>query len=132
MKLILFSVLVFLSVNGCESIPSTNWIQKWLVGFEFTGAPCSVTVSPNNNISVSFIDQPVFVTPVQETDTYIGELENNQVLVVQHDSRGTVYSVTHTIYDSNQNLVYGGFGTGDYIKECILHQKNRPPRSCKK
>ena len=109
---------------GCVSIPARNRIQKLLVGFEITGENCSVTVNEDNIVNVNFlgdVDVPVFSTSAGEhrTDIFIGELENNQVLIVQHHE-GEVVSVTQTIYDQNDVVVYGKFGQGDYIKECMF------------
>ncbi len=109
---------------GCVNIPATNWMQKLMVGFEITGEICSVRVSEGNIVKISFlgdVDIPVFSARAGEsrTDIFIGELENNQVLIVQHHE-GQVVSVTQTIYDQNGDVVYGKFGQGDYIKECIF------------
>ena len=122
--------------HGCESVPSKKFFQRLFVGFEFTGASCSVTVVSGNNVIVSFIeDEIVPLAPypapdgISNSDIYIGELDNSNVLVVQHDFNGQVYSVTQTIRDSTGTLVYGRFGKGDMIKECVLHQDIRP-RTC--
>ena len=53
------------------------------------------------------------------TDIFIGELGNNQVIIVQHH-QGMVVSVTQTVYDKKGNVVYGKSGQGEYIKECHL------------
>jgi len=109
--------------HGCVHVPATDWLQKKMLGFERTGETCSVTVSRNNTVDVSFLENPVSVvstnTDQYRTDIFIGELGNDQVLIVQHhESR--VVSVTQTIYDKNGNVVYGKFEEGDYIKECHL------------
>ena len=81
-----------------------------------------MTVRKNNNIEVSFIGD--IVTPVvststnqYQTDIFIGELGNDEVLVVQH-YQGEVVSVTETIYDEKGHVVYGKSRQGDPIKEC--------------
>jgi len=108
--------------KGCVLIPATDPIQKRMVGFQLTGETCSATVGPNNSIRVDFlgnIDIPLASTSTEQiqTDTFVGELENNQVLIVQYH-QGQVVSVTQTIYDNNDDVVYGKFGNGDFIKEC--------------
>ena len=118
--------------EGCESVPAKNFFKKKLVGFDFTGETCSVTVHSGNTVSVSFIDgDPVPVKILSGTDIYVGELGNNQVLIVQHTTGGEVVSVTQTIYDSEGNVVYGKSGEGDSIKECLLHLQGMPI-PCKK
>ncbi|MDE0150998.1 MAG: hypothetical protein OXK80_00675 [Bdellovibrionales bacterium] len=108
---------------GCVHIPATEFFQKLMVGFERTGESCEVTVHDNNNVEVSFIENPVTVvntsTDQLQRDIFIGELEYDQVLIVQHH-QGEVVSITQTIYDENGYVVYGKSGEGDYIKECHL------------
>ena len=111
--------------KGCVLVPATDFIQKLMVGFELTGETCSATVNPNNSVSISFLgDATISVVSTSteriQTDIFIGELENNQVLIVQHH-QGQVVSITHTIYDKNGVVVYGKFGQGDFIKECAFH-----------
>ncbi len=110
------------TLYGCVHIPATGFVQKLMVGFERTGESCSITINEGNTITVSFLGDvatSLVSTSTQQhnTDTFIGELENNQVLIVQHH-QGEVTSVTQTIYDNNDNIVYGKSGQGDYIKEC--------------
>lgn len=109
--------------HGCVHIPATEFFQKLMVGFEITGEPCSVTVREGNNIEVSFIRNPVTVASTStnqlRTDIFIGELERNQVLIVQHHE-GEVVSIIQTIYDENGHVVHDKSGEGDYIKECHL------------
>ena len=107
---------------GCVHIPATGLIQDLMVGFERTGESCSITVNEDNTVQVSFLGDtaiPIVSTNTDQykTDTFIGELENNQVLIVQHH-QGEVGSVTQTIYDKNGDVVYGKSGEGDIIKEC--------------
>ena len=126
--------------HGCVHIPATEFFQKLMVGFERTGESCSVTVHENNNVEVSFIEggaTPVVSTSTNQlrTDTFSGELGNNQVLIVQH-YRGEVVSLTQTIYDQNGYVVYGKSGEGDYIKECHLgmatFERSAGRRTCEK
>ncbi|MCY4512673.1 MAG: hypothetical protein OXB86_03185 [Bdellovibrionales bacterium] len=110
--------------EGCVFVPATDFFQKLMVGFKITGEACSATVHQDNTISVDFlgsITTKVFSTSTKDirTDVFIGELGNNQVLIVQHH-QGKAVSVTQTIYDDNGTVVYGKFGEGDYIKECHL------------
>ena len=86
------------------------------------GESCSVTVGENNTVKVSFLGDVVTSvvstsTGQHRTDIFIGELENNQVIIVQHH-QGVVISVTQTVYDQKGNVVYGKSGQGEYIKEC--------------
>ena len=110
--------------NGCVHVPATAFIQKMMVGFKITGETCSVTVGENNTVEISFLGD-VIISLVStsnnqhRTDTFIGELENNQVIIVQHH-QGEVVSVTQTVYDKKGDVVYGKSGQGDYIKECHL------------
>lgn len=109
---------------GCVHVPATGVLQKMMVGFERTGESCSVTVGENNAVKVSFLRDVVTSvvntsTDQYRTDIFIGELENNQVIIVQHH-QGVVVSVTQTVYDKKGDVVYGKSGQGDYIKECHL------------
>ncbi len=109
---------------GCVHVPATGFIQRIMVGFKRTGESCSVTVSEGNTVKINFLGDvaiPVVSTSTDQyrTDTFIGELENNQVIIVQH-YQGEIGSVTHTIYDQNGDVVYGKSGKGKYIKECIF------------
>jgi len=53
------------------------------------------------------------------TDIFIGELETDQVLVVQHH-QSVVVSVTQTVYGQKDHVVYGKSGQDYYIKSCHL------------
>ena len=113
--------------TGCVSVPATSWVQRTMVGFEFTGKTCSITVLSNNIVKLSFLgDRQITVTSTStasvRTDLFVGELESNEVLLVQHH-QGKVVSVTHTSYDKNNNLIYGRSGEGDMIKECMILDK---------
>ena len=113
------------TLKGCVAVPSTDPVQRLMVGFEFTGETCFVTVSPNNFIRIDFlgdIDIPLISTSTAQvqTDTFVGELGNDQVLIVQY-YQGRVIDVTQTIYDDNDIVVYGKLGKGDMIKSCHLH-----------
>ena len=110
------------TLHGCVHVPATNFVQKHTVGFKRTGESCSITIHENNTVQVSFLGDariPIVSTSTDQykTDTFIGELKNGQVLIVQHH-QGEVVSVTHTIYDPDGVVVYGKSGKGDYIKEC--------------
>lgn len=126
--------------HGCVHIPAKSVFQRMMGGFERTGETCSVTVDENNSVEVSFLGDIVISvvstsTDQYRTDTFIGELENDQVLIVQHH-RGEVMSVTHTIYDKKGNVVYGKSGQGEYIKEChfgmTTSEKSAGKKSCGK
>ena len=126
--------------QGCVHIPAKGFIQRRMVGFEMTGESCSVTVNQNNAVTVSFLGDgviPVVSTGTERyrTDIFIGELENDQVLIVQHH-RGEVVSVTQTVYDENGDVVYGRSGEGDYIRECSFgmttSERMAGRKSCKK
>ena len=113
--------------HGCVHIPATNLIQRAAVGFESTGETCSVTVSANNVIQVSFIGNttiPVVSTSTAQlpTDLFIGELDNNQVIKVQHH-QNEVVAVTQTTYDENGNV---NQGQSNYIKECHIGLSTAP------
>ena len=108
--------------HGCVHIPARGFIQRLMVGFEITGESCSVTVNEDNTVAVSFLgDASIHLVSTSTenylTDTFGGELENGQVLIVQHH-RGEVVSLTQTVYDENGDVVYGRSGDGDYIREC--------------
>ena len=99
-------------------------MQRLMVGFETTGESCSVTVNRDNTVRVSFLGDaaiPVVSTSTARyrTDIFIGELGNDQVLIVQH-RRGDVVGITQTVYDENGDVVYGRSGVGEYIRECHL------------
>ena len=123
---------------GCVTVPSKSTWQNMWVGLEFTGEICSATVGPNNQVSVSFIGShfiPVKSTSTRQyrTDLFVGELPNNQVLVVQYLPDGRVISITQTVYNSHNQLVYGQV-KGDFIKECIFdreeNKRSNQNRSC--
>ena len=110
--------------QGCVHIPAKGFIQRRMVGFEWTGESCSVTVNRNNAVRVSFLGEAIIpivssCTPRYRTDIFVGELENGQVLIVQHH-RGEVVSATQTVYDDKGAVVYGRSGEGDYIRACSI------------
>ena len=122
---------------GCVTVPAKSFWQRWMVGLTFTEENCSVVVQPNNTVVVSFLgDKAIPVVSINKknfyTDTFLTELGNNQVLIVQHQ-KGRVVSVTQTIYDENNNVVYGKSGKGDFIKECHIgvNNKSNSPQNCK-
>ncbi len=99
-------------------------MQRLMVDFETTGESCSVTVNRDNTVKVSFLADaavPVVSTSTERylTDVFVGELGNEQVLIVQHH-RGEVVSITQTIYDENGDVVYGRSGDGEFIRECVF------------
>lgn len=111
--------------DGCVLVPATDFVQRLMVGFALTGETCSVTVGPNNSIRVDFlggVEIPLRSTSTEraQTDTFVGELGNDQALIVQHH-QGRVVSVTQTIRDGAGGVVYGKSGRGDYIKACDLN-----------
>lgn len=117
--------------TGCVKIPATGWLQKKMVGFKFTGETCSVAVQANNIVIVDFLgNKQVNVkntsTTSMKTDLFVGKLENNEVLLVQHH-QGKVLIATHTSYDNNNHLIYGRSGNGDVFKECLIMD-----RECRK
>ena len=114
--------------TGCVTVPG-GFMQRALVGFQFTGEKCSFTISAHNHVRVSFLGDTPF--PVLSTgpsrypeDVYVAELANNQVLVVRHNTHGSFIIVTQTGYDSNNRAVYDGH----YMKRCF---PRRPPLRCK-
>ena len=123
---------------GCVTQPAESKWQNMWVGFEFTGDICTVTVGPNNQVSVSFIGDsfiPVKSTSTSKyrTDLFVGALSNNQVLLVQYLPDGRVISVTQTVYNQQNQVVYGDV-EGDHIKECLLDRelsrRTNKDRSC--
>ena len=105
--------------HGCIHIPAEGFIQSKFVGFKRTGESCSITINENNTINVNFLEEVTVSLAsvsidVHRANIFIGELENNQVLVVQHH-QGEVVSVTQKMYHRNDVVV---FGQSDYIKEC--------------
>ena len=119
--------------KGCVTVPG-SFIQRTMVGFQFTGEECSFTISANNHVTVSFLGDtafPVFSTGPRRypEDVYVAELENNQLLVVQHNTQGSFITVTQTVYDRNNMAVYDQHGEGSYIKKCF---PMRPPAKCGK
>ena len=115
--------------TGCVTVPG-GFMQRALVGFQFTGEKCSFTISAHNHVTVSFLGDTPF--PVLSTgprrypeDVYVAELANQQLLVVQHNPDRSFIIVTQTGYDSNNRAVYNGH----YIKRCF---PRRPPFRCKR
>lgn len=125
--------------NGCVHIPARDSVQRLMVGFERTGESCSITISRDNTATVSFISDksiPLVSTKYgRHTDIVVGDLGEDQVLIVQHH-QGKVTSVTQTVYDENGHVVYGRSGKGTYIKECHLgmstSERLAGKRSCEK
>ena len=120
------------TISGCVSVPARGFFQKLFVGLESTGESCSITIHPNNKISVNFLSQkniPLISTsqPGIPTDTFVAELDNGQVLIVQQ-VKGRVVSVTQTIYDSQGTVVYQNSGEGDFIRECQPYMTNSEKR----
>ena len=114
---------------GCVAVPATSFWQRLMVGLTFTEESCSVIVQPNNTVVVSFLgSKAIPVVSINKNnfyaDIFLTELGNNQVLIVQHQ-RGRVVSVTQTIYDEENNVVYGNSGKGDFIRECHIDINNQ-------
>ena len=110
------------TISGCISVPATSLFQRIFVGSESTGESCSVTIHPGNKVSVSFLEQKNIQlmstsSPQFVTDTFVAELDNGDVLVVQQVD-GRVVSLTHTVYDAQGRVVYQNSGKGNYIREC--------------
>ena len=108
--------------QGCVYITATNFIQKIMVGFKFTGEICDIEVNEDNTVKVSFLrDEAISLVGVKIEDDYkdlfIGDLENNQALVIEH-YKGALVSVIQTSYDKNGDLIYGSFERDKYIKRC--------------
>ena len=104
---------------GCLTVPAKNRLKKYMVGFDFTGDSCTVTIHPDKRVSTSLIDQKnIVISRQKHTDFYYASLKNEQVLVVQFHQDNPV-SVTLTTYDSNNVLNYGAQGEGDNITDCI-------------
>ena len=113
------------TLHGCISTPPKSFIQRLLVGERFTGEACTLTVKPNNTISADFlgnIDIPLADTSTKSysTDIFLNQIQDNEVIIVQQ-KQGRVVSFTHTVYDSNGYVVFGGYGKGDFIKACVLN-----------
>ena len=112
---------------GCVTVPAQGtWSNMWS-GLNFTGERCWVKVGPNNTVSVSFLGShfiPVksTSTPQYRTDIFVAELANNQVLMVQYLPDGRVISITQTVYNQYNQVVYGQVD-GDFIKECIFDRE---------
>ena len=109
--------------KGCVTVPG-GAIQRAMVGSKFTGEQCSFKISSSNKVSVSFLDNTniqVFSTgPARyPEDVYVAELENDQLLVIQHNTHGSFITATLTTYDNNDNAIYGHQGNGSYIKRCF-------------
>lgn len=121
------------TISGCISVPARGFFQRLFVGLESTGESCSITIHSNNKISVDFLRQtniPLISTsqPGIPTDTFVAELDNGQVLIVQQ-VRGRVVSVTQTLYDQKGTVVYQNSGKGDFIRECQLGMTNSEKRT---
>ncbi len=121
------------TVSGCISVPARDFFQRLFVGSESTGESCSITVHSNNEISVSFLSQkniPFISTsrPDTPTDTFTAELDNGQVLIVQHKNRRVV-SFTQTVYDQQGMVVYQGYGDGNFIRVCLPYMTDSEKRS---
>ena len=116
--------------EGCVIIPATSWIQRKMVGAEFNGEACSITVLPDNKLNVSFLGElEISVKDAgggnYQTDIFVGDLNasgappEQRVFILQHID-GEAVSFTETIYDSNGLIVYGSQGDGEFIKECHI------------
>ena len=109
--------------KGCVTVPGSA-IQRAMVGFKFTGEECSFSISSSNKVSVSFLGntniQVHSTGPARyPEDVYIAELDNNQLLVIQHNTHGSFITATLTAYDKKNNVIYGNQGNGSYVKRCF-------------
>ena len=111
------SVLIPGSSTGCEHIPTPDPTSSY-PGIEVTGKSCEVTVKKDGRVSVSFLPEDVLVVFLAGSDTHLGELQNDGVLVVQHDRSDRPMNVTQTTYDSNGEIIYGRSGRGEFIRAC--------------
>lgn len=108
--------------NGCVLVPATDFIQRLLAGAQLNGETCSLSVNRNNTVRVDFLENTIIPvvsasTKQAQTDIFIGQLKNNQLLIIQH-YQGAAMSITQTVYDENDIVVYGSSGEGSFIKFC--------------
>ena len=112
------------TISGCAFIPATNFFQRVFVGIKGARESCSITVHSDNKVSINFLSRKNIQLlntsqPNALTDTFVAEINRNQVLIVQHRNRQVV-SVTQTIYDSQGMVVYQDYGKGEFIKTCLF------------
>ena len=122
--------------QGCVHVPAKNFVQRTMVGFRRTGETCTITLGENNTAKISFWgDQVISLismsTERTPSDLFVAELDNEQVLLVQHH-QGEVVSLTHTVYNGRGGVVYGGSRGGQIIKECVFSNDNLRKGSRKK
>ena len=118
------------TISGCAFIPAKNFFQRIFVGLRSAGESCSITVHSNNKVSINFLNQKNIQLlntsqPDALTDTFVAEINRNQVLIVQHRHRQVV-SITQTIYDSQGVVVYQDYGKGEFIKTCLFDVPTGP------
>ena len=112
------------TISGCTFIPATSFFQRLFVGLERKGTSCSITIHSGNNISVRFFLNQINIhlvrisTSSHPTETFIAELEENEVLIFQQ-SQGEFIHLTHTRYDSEGVVIYQNYGKGDSIRFCL-------------
>ena len=105
---------------GCERVPSKNWIHRIMIGLEFTGETCFVTIHTNQTVTVSFLGpDPYFLVEIVDSDLFVSQIDENSVLLVQHHEQKVV-SATYTKYDRKGRVKYGVFGSEDSLKECLV------------
>ncbi len=92
--------------KGCEQRPVEDPTSS-RPGVEVTGKPCHLKWKQNGKAFLNFLSEEVQMVAFKNTDIYIGELKNKELLIVQYSRAGKALHATHTAYDSRGHVIYG-------------------------
>lgn len=100
--------------------------ENILTGVRITEQKCSVHVRRHEPGSLSveshFTQEAVIVRVdgIPGEDFYMGSFGDNQAFVLQLWPPHGVVSLTHTSFDKNGRLNYGGESRGGFTRECLI------------
>ena len=100
--------------------------ENILTGVKITEQKCSVHVRRHEPGSLSveshFTQEAVIVhvDGIPGEDFYVGSFGDNQAFVLQLWPSHGVVSLTHTSFDKNGRLNYGGESRGGFTRECLI------------
>lgn len=110
--------------EGVVALPDPG---NFWTGMKITDEPCFARVRKHEPGSLSvesnFSEEEVIVRTdnMPGESFYMGRFGDNQALVLQlQPPLGTAVSMTHTSFDKNGVLNYGGKGKGSFTRECIM------------
>lgn len=119
--------------RGCEQVQVEDPTSS-IPGVEVTGKSCHLRLKKTGKAFLSFLSEEVQTVAFKNTDIYIGELKNGELLIIQYGRDKHPIHANHTAYDSKGHVIYGlsrKRRTDPSFKSCASLSLQTPP-VCKK